>query len=185
MGLRIDFYRDLKNKIIDLGGAPLCKFIEREEATIKLKGIALFKIIHTPNKFGSQGCAIYRYLSSEEIDELGFNNVSISNGKNKWILLKLIPLNKEYAFNLLIKKVTEAIDARTKEMSSARRRRTSGKSPKKKDFPSATTTLKSPKEKKEGELVYHDDTNKDCPPISLEKEPKKEFKLVPIKKKRR
>lgn len=118
--LRDSFYFELKQKLNDAGIKAIIKFSEPAGGkSIKLNGIALFKVLKTPNPFKNLGVAIYRRLTDSAIEKLGGERVK---GKNDWVRAPLTDLNYKPMMNLLFSCAERANMVRNRKMSGARKK---------------------------------------------------------------
>lgn len=82
-------------------------------SVIKLNGIALYKILKTPNPFKNSGVAIYRKLSDKAIFEIGGKR---AKGKNPWIAAPVTSVNYQIIFKILTQIALNANLTRNKRM---------------------------------------------------------------------
>jgi hypothetical protein len=83
-------------------------------SVIKLNGVALYKILKTPNPFKNNGIAVHRNLSDHAISTIGGKR---AKGKNAWIAAPLTDFNYDSVFTILTKIALSANSSRNKQMS--------------------------------------------------------------------
>lgn len=87
-------------------------------SVIKLNGVALYKILKTPNPFKSSGIAVHRNLSDSAIGTIGGKR---AKGKNAWVAAPLNDFNYLTVFRILTDIARNANTSRSKQMSKFRR----------------------------------------------------------------
>lgn len=82
-------------------------------SVIKLNGVALYKVLKTPNPFKTNGIAIHRNLSDQAIQKIGGKR---AKGKNAWVAAPLTNFNYDTVFNILTGIAQTANSSRSKQM---------------------------------------------------------------------
>lgn len=82
-------------------------------SVIKLNGIALYKVLKTPNPFKTNGIAVHRNLSDQAIQKIGGKR---AKGKNSWVAAPLTNFNYGSVFDILINVARHANTSRSKQM---------------------------------------------------------------------
>lgn len=95
------FYQELLGELERRGIRAIIKVNNPVNGNvIKLNGVALYKVLKTPNPFGSSsGVAIYRKLTDKAIEEVGGKRVK---GKNRWVGTKLHNGNYDKLMRILV-----------------------------------------------------------------------------------
>jgi len=89
-------------------------------SVIKLNGVALYKILKTPNPFKANGIAVHRNLSDHAIGTIGGKR---AKGKNGWVAAPLTNFNFDSVFNILTSTAKNANSSRSKQMNKFRKTR--------------------------------------------------------------
>ena len=97
--LREQFFDELLEKIYSSGIKAIIKIsTPLNGRTIKLNGVALYKVLNVPNPFKNIGVAVHRRLSDKSIAILGGKRV---NGKNDWVGAPLTETNYDTMMEML------------------------------------------------------------------------------------
>jgi len=115
--LRTKFFDELKENLRDEGILALIKVSDPTNGhTIKLNGVALYKVLTGSNPFKSRGVAIYRNLTDVTIERLGGKK---SSGKNKWVAAPLTEENYKEMMQVLLTVSKQANLIRNSKISKA------------------------------------------------------------------
>lgn len=82
-------------------------------SVIKLNGVALYKVLKTPNPFKANGIAIHRNLSDQAIQKIGGKR---AKGKNAWVAAPLTSFNYDTVYSILTGIARVANRSRNKRM---------------------------------------------------------------------
>ena len=82
-------------------------------SVIKLNGVALYKVLNTPNPFKKSGIAVHRNLSDQAIQKIGGKR---AKGKNGWVAAPLNSYNYPDIFAILTQIALSANSSRNKQM---------------------------------------------------------------------
>jgi len=82
-------------------------------SVIKLNGVALYKVLNTPNPFKKFGIAVHRNLSDQAILKIGGKR---AKGKNGWVAAPLNSYNYQDVFTILTDIAGKANSSRNKQM---------------------------------------------------------------------
>ena len=86
-------------------------------SVIKLNGVALYKVLKTPNPFKANGIAIHRNLSDQAIQKIGGKR---AKGKNAWVAAPLTNFNYDTVYTILTGIARTANSSRSKQMNKFR-----------------------------------------------------------------
>ncbi len=86
-------------------------------SVIKLNGVALYKVLKTPNPFKTNGIAIHRNLSDQSIIKIGGKR---AKGKNGWVAAPLTNFNYDTVYTILTGIARTANSSRSKQMNKFR-----------------------------------------------------------------
>ena len=97
--LREKFFKELEEFLAQNKISALTKIDHPSNGSvIKLNGIALYKVLKTPNPFKQLGVAIYRNLTDGMVAKLGGKR---AKGKNGWVAAPLTDQNYNDMFDVL------------------------------------------------------------------------------------
>lgn len=112
--IREKMFRELKEFLTTNEIAALIKIDNPVGGpVIKLNGIALYKVLKTPNPFKHQGIAVYRNLSDYAILTIGGRR---AKGKNAWVAAPLNSHNYDKIFSILTDIALKANFSRNQQM---------------------------------------------------------------------
>jgi hypothetical protein len=112
--LREKFFEELLSSLNKAGIKAIIKISTPTNGrTIKLNGVALYKVLNVPNPFKNRGVAIYRKLTDKAIAQLGGKRV---NGKNDWVGAPLTELNYKDMKDILFSVAYGANQSRTNKI---------------------------------------------------------------------
>ena len=87
-------------------------------SVIKLNGVALYKVLKTPNPFKGNGIAVHRNLSDHAIGTIGGKR---AKGKNAWVAAPLTSFNYDAVYSILTGIARVANRSRNNRMNKFRR----------------------------------------------------------------
>ena len=89
-------------------------------SVIKLNGVALYKVLKTPNPFKANGIAVHRNLSDHAVGTIGGKK---AKGKNAWVAAPLTSFNYDTIYKILTEIARNANSSRSRQMNKFRRTR--------------------------------------------------------------
>ena len=119
--IRHQFFVELEKKLDENGIKAIVKKANSASGpTIKANGIALFKILYTPNPFGKSGVAIYKRLEDDFVELVGGKR---AGGKNQWVSAPLNEKNYAIMMNGLFSTINKLNEIRNIKMARAIKKR--------------------------------------------------------------
>ena len=117
--LRETLFNELVTELKEKGIRAIIRIGYPENgATIKLKGIVLYKILKVENPFKNKGIVVYRHMANSDLEKIKGRRAS---GKNNWTCAPLYPENYHAIKNILVKIATSFNTARNSQFNKKRK----------------------------------------------------------------